>query len=333
LLAARGAIMPDAWMNGIGSDPPVLLCGEHAHYGVTRAGAELGLGMRNVLPIRSSDYRMDTNALRQALGELRRVGRRVMAVVATAGSMATGSFDDLETIAALCDEHGVWLHVDAAHGGTALLSMTHRHRLRGIARARSIAWDPHKLMLIPSQAGVLLVRDERDLDCAFSQRAPYLFQQSDGDRVWDQGTRNFICSRRADVFKVWVAIQRYGLDGLAELHDYFCALARLMWEEIRERPEFETIHEPDSNILCFRYVGRGADTHDDETLDRLNRELRDRYNLSGEGWITGTNLDGRRVLRVTLMNPRTTAIDVRDILDELATIGKQILQSCLVSSR
>jgi len=322
LLAARGASMPDAWTNGVGSDPPVLLCGEHAHYAVTRAGAELGLGMRNVLAIRSHNFRMDTSALREALSELGRIGRRVMAVVATAGSTATGSFDDLETIATLCDQYGVWLHVDAAHGGSALLSPTHRNRLRGIERARSVAWDPHKMMLLPSQAGMILVRDQRDLDSAFSQRAPYLFNQAEGERAWDQGPRNFICSRRADVFKVWVALQRYGANGLAELYDYFCALTRQMWEAIVARRDFEAMHEPECNILCFRYVGDG--TRSNDALDALNRELRERYNLSGEGWITGTNLDGRRVLRVTMMNPRTTTADVSDILDGLAAVGRTL---------
>ncbi|MGE5102589.1 MAG: pyridoxal phosphate-dependent decarboxylase family protein [Deltaproteobacteria bacterium] len=322
LLAARGVSLPDAWTNGVGSDPPVLLCGEHAHYAVTRAGAELGLGMRNVLAIRSHNFRMDTAALREALTELGRLGRRVMAVVATAGSTATGSFDDLETIAGLCDQHGVWLHVDAAHGGSALFSATHRSRLRGIERARSVAWDPHKMMLLPSQTGMILVRDQHDLDSAFSQRAPYLFNQAEGERVWDQGTRNFICTRRADVFKLWVALQRYGANGLAELYDYFCALARQMWEAIRDRGDFEAMHEPEGNILCFRYVGEG--TRSNEALDALNRELRERYNLSGEGWITGTNLDGRRVLRVTMMNPRTTTADVSDILDGLASVGRTL---------
>jgi len=319
LLAARGAAMPDAWVNGVGADPPVLLCGEHAHYAVTRAGAELGIGLRNVLPIRSRDFRMDPDALKQALNHL---GRRVMAVVATAGSTATGSFDDLEAIGALCDQHGVWLHVDAAHGGSALLSPSHRRRLRGIERARSIAWDPHKMMLLPTQAGTLLVRDERDLDMAFAQRAPYLFHGTEGEREWDQGTRNFICSRRTDVFKLWVALQRYGLDGLAELHDYLCALARVFWEEVTARPEFEALHQPESNILCFRWVGDRSKS--DDELDQLNRELRERYNLSGEGWITATNLGKRRVLRVTLMNPRTTADDVTAILDGLAKEARRI---------
>lgn len=319
LLAARGSVLPEAWTNGVGSDPPVLLCGEHAHYAVTRAGAELGLGMRNVLPIRSRNFKMDTDALHGALTEMSRAGKRVMAVVATAGSTATGSIDDLSEIARICEQQGVWMHVDAAHGGSALLSSKHRERLIGIERARSVAWDPHKIMLIPSQAGMLLMRDERDLDAAFSQRAPYLFQRADGERAWDQGTRNFMCTRRADAFKLWVALQRYGTDALGGMYDYFCDLTRLFHDEIAERPEFEAMHVPESNILCFRYVGDRTMTQG--SLDQLNRELRDRYNLSGEGWITATNLDGRRVLRVTLMNPRTTPDDVHEIINGLAKVG------------
>jgi L-2,4-diaminobutyrate decarboxylase len=184
------------------------------------------------------------------------------------------------------------------------------------------------MMLVPTQAGMLLVRDERDLSAAFSQRAPYLFHEARGERVWDQGTRSFMCSRRADVFKLWIALQRYGIDGLAELHDYFCALTRFMWQEIAERPDFEALHEPESNILCFRYVPPRATELglSDERRDNLNRELRERYNRSGEGWITATNLDGRRVLRVTIMNPRTTTADVRDILDGLAAVGDSSLR-------
>ena len=95
-----------------------------------------------------------------------------------------------------------------------------------------------------------------------------------------------------------------------------CNNARRFWEAVQERGDFDALHEPESNILCFRYVGDGS--LNDEALDQLNRELRERYNLSGEGWITTTMLDGRRVLRVTMMNPRTTASDIDDVLDGLA---------------
>lgn len=322
LLAARGAAMPDAWTNGVGSDPPLLVCGEHAHYAVTRAAGELGLGMRCVRTIPSRNYGMDPGALVRVLDEIADSGKGVMAVVATAGSTATGSFDHLDAIATICDDRGLWLHVDAAHGASALLSARHRSRLRGIERARSIAWDPHKMMLLPSQAGMLLVRDQRDLDAAFSQRAPYLFHGPTGERAWDQGTRSFLCSRRADVLKLWVALQRHGADALGELYDYFCALTRFMWNEISARGDFEAMHEPDCDILCFRYVGDR--TLGEEALDALNGALRERYNRSGDGWITGTTLGGRRVLRVTLMNPRTTESDVRAILDGLAALGREI---------
>src|SRR5450759_4017943 len=316
LLAARAAAIPDVWTNGVGANPPVVICGVHTHYAVSRAVGELGIGMRNVIVVPTRDWAMNTDALAEVLDRLDDDGRPVMAVVATAGTTATGSFDDLQTIGALCDAHGVWLHVDAAHGGSALLSQRHRSRLRGIEHARSIAWDPHKIMLLPLAAGLLLVRDERVLESAFSQRAPYLFHGGDGERVWDQGVRSFQCSRRADVIKLWVALQRYGANGLGALYDRLCDVATAMHDMLVAHPSFAVLHVPTSNILCFRYVGDGS--LDDEALDVVNRELRERYNRSGAGWITATELDGRRVLRVTIMNPRTSEHHVREIVEGLA---------------
>jgi L-2,4-diaminobutyrate decarboxylase len=321
LLAARQAAIPDVWTRGVGANPPVVVCGEHAHYGVARAIGELGLGTERAVVIPSDSFRMDVRALERELECLRREGRAVMAVVATAGTTATGSFDDLDTIGRLCERDGIWLHVDGAHGASALLSPAHRHRLEGIHRARSIAWDPHKMMLMPLTASVLLVRDESDLDAAFSQRAPYLFHAKDGERRWDQGLRSFTCSRRIDAFKVWVALQRHGANGFAALYDHLCANARAMHAAIVARPDFVPVNEPESNILCFRYGGDG--TLDDARLDAINLRTREEYNRSGTGWITTTMLGGRRVLRVTLMNPRTTLADLEQTLDDLAAIGRR----------
>jgi L-2,4-diaminobutyrate decarboxylase len=321
LLAARQAAIPDVWTRGVGANPPVVVCGEHAHYGVARAIGELGLGTERAVVIPSDSFRMDVRALERELERLRREGRAVMAVVATAGTTATGSFDDLDTIGRLCERDGIWLHVDGAHGASALLSPAHRHRLEGIHRARSIAWDPHKMMLMPLTASVLLVRDESDLEAAFSQRAPYLFHAKDGERRWDQGLRSFTCSRRIDAFKVWVALQRHGANGFAALYDHLCANARAMHAAIVARPDFVPVNEPESNILCFRYGGDG--TLDDDRLDAINLRTREEYNRTGTGWITTTMLGGRRVLRVTLMNPRTTLADLEQTLDDLAAIGRR----------
>jgi L-2,4-diaminobutyrate decarboxylase len=306
LLAARAALLPDSWTNGV-TDPPLLVCGEHAHYAVTRAAGALGLGLRSVRLVPSSSHRMDPRAL---LATLDGADRPVMAVVATSGSTATGSFDDLEAIGEICAARGIWLHIDGAHGAAALLSPQHRHRVRGIGRANSIAFDPHKMMLLPLQAGTLLVRDARVLDGAFAQQAPYLFHGSDADALPDLGPRSFLCSRRADVLKLWVALQRYGADGLGALFEHLCDTGRALYDAVCEHPAFEPVHEPECNIVCFRRRGS----------DELNRQIRESYNRSGAGWITTTMLDGRRVLRATIMNPRTTAGDVRAVLAGLAAI-------------
>lgn len=322
LLAARAAAMPNAWKEGVGADPPVVVHGEHAHYAVTRAVGAMGLGADRAVAVPSRGFRMDVDALEATLDRLAAEGRAVMAVVATAGSTATGSFDDLEAIGRLCERRGLWLHVDGAHGASALFSRSHRGRLRGLARARSIAWDPHKMMLMPLSAGMVLLADERDLDAAFAQRAPYLFHAQEGARSWDQGPRSFQCSRRMDVLKVWVALQRHGSDGIGALYDRLCATARALLAELARRPAFEALHEPESNILCFRWVGDR--TLGAERLDDLNLRLREELNRSGEGWITTTLLGGRRVLRVTVMNPRTGARDVERVLDRLDAIGRQV---------
>jgi L-2,4-diaminobutyrate decarboxylase len=316
LLAARNTLIPDAWTNGVGADQPLVLCGEHAHYAVSRALGQLGIGVSNLRAIASRDYRMDTEALATGVRTARDAGRRIMAVVATAGSTATGSFDDLDAVADICEANDIWLHVDGAHGASALLSESRSGDLKGIGRARSVAWDPHKGMLLPIATGMLLMRDERDMKQAFSQRAPYLFHERAGTRAWDLGVESFQCSRRSDVLKLWVALQRYGADGLGRVYDHLCDMTRVLFDTLVARPDFEPLHQPASNILCFRYVGDGS--MNTGSLDALNRNLRAHYNASGEGWITLTVLDGRPVLRVTIMNHRTREHHVLKLVDGLA---------------
>ncbi len=324
LLAARSHCIPDVWTNGVGVNPPVLVCGEHAHYAVTRAAGEMGLGLSRVEIIPSRDHRMDVDVLNARLVALHAAGTRVMAVVATAGCTATGAFDDIERIADVCVVHNnVWLHVDAAHGGAAMLSPVHQHRVRGISRARSVAWDPHKTLLLPLSAGLLLMRDERDLQVAFAQTAPYLFaHDSDETRLWDSGTRTFQCSRRSDVLKLWVAFERYGAEQLAAMYERLCNTTSTLHALLCRRSDFAPLHTPESNILCFAWTPLGVTEAD---RDELTDALRERYNRSGRGWLTATTLDGRRVLRVTIMNVRTTSAHMQRLADGLADEGAALL--------
>jgi L-2,4-diaminobutyrate decarboxylase len=328
LLAARSRAIPNVWSHGVGAHPPVLICGEHAHYAVARAAGEMGLGLNHVVVIPSYEHKLCVPLLRERLIALKASHTRVMAVVATAGCTATGAFDDLEAIASLCDEfaddHGpLWLHVDAAHGGAAMMSAQHKHRVQGIARARSVAWDPHKTLLLPLAAGMLLMREEHDLDRAFSQQAPYLFTPGADARAWDMGPRSFQCSRRSDVLKVYVAFERYGSDALAAFYDRLCRMARTLYELLKGHHEFVPLHEPESNILCFAWNPPSARASE---RDALTDALRERYNRSGRGWITVTSLDGRRVLRVTVMNPRTDVKHIEALVRGLEAEGAAVLK-------
>ncbi|MFN8861517.1 MAG: pyridoxal phosphate-dependent decarboxylase family protein [Gemmatimonas sp.] len=328
LLAARARVLPNAWRDGVGANPPVLVCGEHAHYAVSRAAGEMGLGLANVVVVPSADHRLSVAALRERLSALRAEGRRVMAVVATAGCTSTGTFDDLNAVADACDECAdelgpLWLHVDAAHGGAAMLSAAHKHRVAGLARARSVAWDPHKTLLLPLAAGLLLMREEHDLERAFAQQAPYLFNANLDAKAWDMGPRSFQCSRRADVLKVWVAFERYGADALAALYERLCAMAVHLHGRLATHAQFTPLHVPESNILCFAWNPPGADAAD---RDALTDALRERYNRSGRGWITATTLDGRRVLRVTVMNPRTDLAQLAALVEGLVAEGTQVIR-------
>jgi L-2,4-diaminobutyrate decarboxylase len=332
LLAAREARFPGCWTRGVAGTPgaagAVLLASEQAHYSVERTAGLMGFGADAVVPVPERDGRMDAAALGGILRSLRAAGRPVLAVSATAGSTATGSFDPLEAVADACGEHGVWLHVDAAHGASFALSANHRHRLAGIERADSLSWDPHKMLWMPISAGAVLVRDGRHLEAAFRQRAPYLFHARPGeDRSPDAGRMTLQCSRRFDALKVWVALRHHGTAFFGALLDGVVERTATLHRMLLVADDFEPSHAPESNILCFRHLPGEVRELPEPERDVFQAELRARYNASGRGWITSTVLEGRRVLRVTLINPATGDMHLEALLEGLRDTGSGILAS------
>ncbi len=317
LLAARTRVFPHAWAQGAPAGT-VLITGAQAHYSVARAAGIMGLGADNVIAVPTdARHATDARALAQAVRGARADERPILAVVATSGSTATGSFDELERVADACAEHGVWLHVDAAHGASALLSDRHRRRLVGLERADSLAWDPHKMMFQPLSTALVLVKEQRWLRAAFQQEAPYLFHARAGDEAPpDMGSYTLQCSRRSDAVRLWVALEHYGTHRFGELYDHCCSLATHLYERLRASADFEPAHEPESNILCFRWTPAGVT--DPRRLNALQDRLRGAFVAAGRGYVVATTLlDGRRVLRVTLINPRTTTAHVDRMLEGL----------------
>jgi L-2,4-diaminobutyrate decarboxylase len=287
---------------------PVVLCSADAHYSIARAASIMGIGADDVIKIPTNDrHQLDLGALDAALRE----HDDVMAIVATSGSTATGAFDDLRAIVALRDEYDTWLHVDAAHGASVLLSERLRHLVDGLDLADSLAWDPHKMLWMPLSLGVILVRDGLWLRRAFEADAPYLFN---AERASDNiGEMTIQCSKRADAVKLWLTLQVSGTAPFESALDHVTDVTRYLYELVIESDDFEAMHEPEFNILCFRHRS------DDDT----NAALRETLIRSGHAWITSTLLKGQRVLRVTMINPRTERSDVDRMLAALRAIAAQ----------
>jgi L-2,4-diaminobutyrate decarboxylase len=316
LLAARHRWSADGGNVG---KTPVVICSETAHYSIARAVAILGSGIRVVEVPVDDGFRMITSELDHLLGAMEGTEESPMAIVATAGSTATGSFDALMPIADLRDRHRTWLHVDAAHGASALLSKRLRGLVEGLSRADSLSWDPHKMMWMPLSTSALLVREESWLREAFLSDAPYLFHR---DREGlDLGAMTIQCSRRADAVKLWLALNTIGPGAIAEAMERVAARAAEFFALLAAADDFEPMHEPQFNIVCFRFRPPGS--RDGAELDSLNETLRQRLLESGAGWITTTRLRGRRCLRVTLINPATSRADLEAILGKLRALARE----------
>jgi L-2,4-diaminobutyrate decarboxylase len=317
LLAARARLAPRAWEQG--GARIAVLAGAHTHYSVSRAAGILGLGSRAVFTIPLDGlYRTDA---RQTPGVLRaacRAGFRRFVLIATCGSTPTGSCDDLGAFGRIARREGAWLHVDAAHGGGLAFSRRYRHLLRGIERADSMAFDPHKMLFMPLTAGAVLVRDGRDLRRAFEQNAPYLFAGAPR-RYPDIGPFTIACSQRFDALKAWLTWKAYGGALWDEMVTHACDVARTAYEYCARSKILEPVHKPQTNILCFR-LRKPPRSRD--ASDRLHFEIKEAVNASGRAYISSTVLDGRRVFRIVVMNPRTTARDIEAILKEVEAAAR-----------
>lgn len=318
LLAARSRWRKD--LSNLGKRG-VIVCSADSHYSVARAASIIGMAPEDVRKVKTdSEHRLDPAALEEELEAIEMSDMSPVAIVATAGSTAAGSFDDLHTIAALRDRFRTWLHVDAAHGGSIVLSERLSHRLAGIERSDSLCWDPHKMMWMPLSLGLLLVRNGQHLREAFEADAPYLFDPEKASI--NIGESTIQCSRRADAMKLWFALQSMGEAPFASAIERVTEMTRLLFERVVAADDFEALHQPHFNIFCFRWVGNGTD--DGEALDRKNLAIREALIRSGEAWITSTRLRGTRVLRTTMMNPDTDEKVLDRLLGSIRSIAREV---------
>lgn len=309
MLLARGQAEPAARDAGMRSGGLTVYVSAERHYSISRSAGILGLGRSSVraVPTRA-DGRMDVKALAQSITADRAGRLRPMMIVATAGTTVRGAFDPIDEIATVARQHGAWLHVDGALGGTMVLSPEHRGLVRGLELADSLAWNPHKMMGVPLQVSVLLVARRGTLAKSFDDSADYLFQ-SDADEL-NPSRRSLLCGRRCDALKLWAAWQHLGDAGWAARIGRQMALARRAAEMIADDPELLLCESPPSINVCFEVRGRSSR----EICERLDRESRLKI---GHG-----DVRGRRAIRLVCVNSSLGDDHLAAILREIKIVAR-----------
>jgi L-2,4-diaminobutyrate decarboxylase len=329
MLTARNISLGDAWSAGLAcrSPAPVLVAQADAHYSVMRSAGILGLGANQIVPAAlDTRRRMDPERLDDTLRDLRGRGVPVIAVSAAACATPIGAFDPLHDIADVCARHNVWLHVDAAHGGALALSPKHRHLLAGIERADSVVCDAHKMMFMPALCAMLFYKNSEHRIATFHQDAPYLFDPTATElRDYDSGIVNLECTKRAAAFGLWGVWSLVGPRIFADMVEVTIDLAQKFHAMLTAADDFEPLHEPQCNIVAFRFVPRELRATPIERIDAFQLRLRRTVIESGEFYFVQSRIDGRPVLRTTMMNPLTTEDDLHGLLECLRRTARSLL--------
>ena len=309
LAAARHAVLDDDVTEA------VAYCSDQTHTSVDRALRLLGFGPDQLRRLPPDDqFRLDPEALRDAIQADRAEGRRPFCVIANAGTTNTGAVDPLPALATVAAEEDLWLHVDGAYGAAAVVCERGQERLTGLDRADSLTMDPHKWLFQPFEIGGVLVRDERHLRRAFRLEAEYL-----EDAVGEADEVNFSAygiqlTRSFRALKLWMTLKVFGRKHVAEAVRRGFELAEQAEHLLRERPEWAIVTPAQMGIVTFRCVPEGWTENE---IDELNRRLAPALSEEGEIFLTKTTLRGRPVLRLCPINPRTTEADLRETIDRL----------------
>jgi glutamate/tyrosine decarboxylase-like PLP-dependent enzyme len=311
MIMARNHALPGAREDGLPGVRAMVYASVVSHYSVRKAAGMVGLGRNAVrsVPI-DADGRMQPEALARMIEEDRSAGAVPVMIIATSGTTVLGAFDPLPAIADVAERAGVWLHVDAAYGGSALLSPRHRGLLDGCERADSLTWDAHKLLTVPLTCSALLTRRPGLCAQAFDEPATYLFQD---DALLDPGRGSLQCGRKNDALKLWLCWKHHGDEGLAQRVDRLFELAAHLAARVQEHPGLlRLVRTPASFNVCFEVVGKGS--------RRLCRELWER----SVAQIGHAVVDGREVVRWVLVDPAITPGDLDDVLAELLAVASTL---------
>jgi aromatic-L-amino-acid decarboxylase len=319
LVARRARLGPEARRSGIGEAGSQLRayasCAAHGCVSQAMDLAGFGVDSLRLIPV-DANFRMDIPALRAAITRDRQEGHTPFLVVGSAGTVDAGAIDDLDAIAALCRQEGLWFHIDGAYGALGMLSPVVAPRLEGITKADSIAFDFHKWGQVPYDAGFLLVRDGRQHYETFASPAAYLRRETRGLSAGSPWPCDFgpDLSRGFRALKTWFTLKVLGGQAIGAAIARSCALAEYLQARVEAEPALELLAGAQLNIVCFRY--RASDP------DQVNAAIVVDLQESGIAAPSTTSINGKLVIRAALFNHRTKKQDIDALLDATLRFGK-----------
>jgi len=301
----------------------VLFISDQAHYSFVSAANVLGLGVQNIIRVKSDQFgRMDTEALELAIQTAISENKVPFFIGATAGTTVLGAFDSIGDIANIASKYSLWLHVDGAFGGSALLSNRHNSLLAGSELADSFSWDAHKMMGVPVPCSVILMRNSGVLFDACTttdaEETPSYVYHNIGGKSFDLGEKSLQGTRKADVLKLWFSWKYYGDEGYENRLNHVVELAQYAEQKITRTPSLEMVFPRQFVNLCFRYKPKTG-----ENTDQANIRVQKQLMQKGQAYINYTRVKGITVLMLNVVNPLVDEKDIDYLLNRVIEVGQE----------
>jgi glutamate/tyrosine decarboxylase-like PLP-dependent enzyme len=319
LAMARESRLP---ANEIGAQPGTVYASEQAHMSIAKAVALLGIGRCNLRLIPCDEnFRMRVDELGKAIAQDVAAGLKPIAIVGSAGTVATGSIDPLPEVGAIARECGAWFHIDGAYG--ALASIAEPEKFAGLAQADSLSLDPHKWLYQPVDCGCLLYRDRSAAQRAFSHTGDYAKSLlEDPVESFAFFEESMELSRRFRALKLWLSLRYHGMDKFREAIRNDLQNAQRLAGLIADQPELELLAPVPLSAVCFRYVAKPDTSRD---FNALNQAILQRIVRRGKVFLSNASIQGKFALRACFVNHRTTPDDVAQIVSEAITAGRELV--------
>ncbi|MEZ6095951.1 MAG: pyridoxal-dependent decarboxylase [Pirellulaceae bacterium] len=319
MATARQVKLQDDVQNGI------AYWSDQTHSSVSRAANVIGLNENQIRVIPTDDdFRLRLDVLRQTVEADIARGLKPFLIIANGGTTNTAAVDPMYPISTLCRHHKIWMHVDAAYGGPSILTNKGKAVLSGIELADSLTIDPHKWFFQPYEIGCLLVRDARYLSGTFRTQPVYLRDlagAAEEINFYDMGIQ---LTRRFRALKFYMSVKTFGLGAFRQAVEQGIELAEDVEQKLRGEQNWQVVTPAQLAVLTFRYVPTDRNL-DNEAIDKLNAHISKRIIEEQRAMLATTIVNGRTVLRMCLINPRTSMSDIECTLNALQGYAKELL--------